>query len=162
MAIHPSVVPLGQILHLNTRLFLNCLDGLTDEAAGRRPVPDANSPVAVALHVVDARCSLASLAGAIFDHPFPAIRAAGSVEKLTTIPTLEVIRSAWNTVSGILARRVSEITEEDLQKPSTVRFPTGDRTVLGTLTFFVQHESSHIGQLAYIRRVLGLPAMSYR
>jgi uncharacterized damage-inducible protein DinB len=33
--------------------------------------------------------------------------------------------------------------------------------MLGALTFLVQHDSYHIGQLALLRKHAGLPAMRY-
>jgi uncharacterized damage-inducible protein DinB len=39
--------------------------------------------------------------------------------------------------------------------------PGADGTVLGALAFLAQHESYHVGQVALLRRQLGLPAMSY-
>lgn len=162
MSVPPPLGPIHEVLHLNTRLFLNCLEGLSDAAAVRKPAPDANSAVAVALHLVDSRCYFASQAGAVFEHPLPALRTAGSVDKLEKLPSLEEIRTAWSGISGVLAARIAALTAEDLQKPGAGRFPVADRSLLGTLAFAVQHESSHIGQLGYIRRLLGLPAMRYR
>ena len=37
----------------------------------------------------------------------------------------------------------------------------GDPSTLGSRAFLVQHDSYHIGQLAMLRRVHGLPAMRY-
>jgi len=45
---------------------------------------------------------------------------------------------------------------------STTRFPVADPTRLGTLAFLAQHDTYHIGQLALLRRFVGLKAMSYR
>ena len=60
-------------------------------------------------------------------------------------------------------------TPSDLQVDPALRafvadelLPGVDRTRLGALTFLVQHDSYHIGQLALLRKPAGLPAMSYR
>jgi uncharacterized damage-inducible protein DinB len=52
-------------------------------------------------------------------------------------------------------------TAEQLRRPDAHRFPLGDSTELGLLTFLVQHDSYHIGQMGFLRRQLGKPAMSY-
>jgi uncharacterized damage-inducible protein DinB len=53
------------------------------------------------------------------------------------------------------------MTAVDSDAPVTTQFPMPNATVLGVLTFLVQHESYHIGQLALFRKCAGLPAMSY-
>ena len=35
------------------------------------------------------------------------------------------------------------------------------KTTLGMLTFLVQHDSYHIGQLSLLRKYAGMPAMQY-
>jgi hypothetical protein len=46
---------------------------------------------------------------------------------------------------------------------TTIPFPLpiSDPTALSLLTFFVQHDSYHVGQLALLRKHAGLPAMQY-
>ena len=65
-------------------------------------------------------------------------------------------------VSSAIDARLEEITAEELSAPSERGFPGVERTRLGVLTFLVQHDSYHVGQLALLRKPAGLPAMSYR
>jgi len=51
----PRVGPLRATLRLNTRLFLNCLDGLDDAVGASRPNERTNSIAFIAAHLVDAR-----------------------------------------------------------------------------------------------------------
>jgi hypothetical protein len=67
----PRIVPLGEILRLNTELFRNCLDGLTGEQASARPSLATNSAAFVAAHVADARFSLLAILGA--ERPNPSL-----------------------------------------------------------------------------------------
>jgi hypothetical protein len=60
----PRIVPLTQILRLNTKLLRNCLDGMTDEAAGARPSSTTNNAAFIAAHCSDARFYLLRLVGA--------------------------------------------------------------------------------------------------
>jgi uncharacterized damage-inducible protein DinB len=54
------------------------------------------------------------------------------------------------------------MTAADLDAPLTTQFPgAADQTVLSALTFLVQHDSYHVGQLALLRKYVGLPAMRY-
>ena len=52
-------------------------------------------------------------------------------------------------------------TAEELRRPKVHRFPLEDTTELGLIAFLTQHDSYHIGQLAFLRRQLGKPAMVY-
>ena len=63
------ISPLADILRLNTRLFRNCLDGLTDAQAAVRPAPGTNNVAFVAAHLADSRFYLLKLLGAERDNP---------------------------------------------------------------------------------------------
>jgi len=65
-------------------------------------------------------------------------------------------------VSDHLETVLGALTTERLDEPAPQRFPIDDETVLGEIAFLVQHDSYHIGQVALLRRQLGLPAMRYR
>ncbi|NIM49132.1 MAG: DUF664 domain-containing protein [Gemmatimonadales bacterium] len=156
------VTPLVDILRLNTRLFRNCLDGLTDEQASLRPSAATNSAAFVAAHLADARFYLLKVLGV--EHPSPLadyLAGARSIDDVKQCPTLAQTHYAWTTAGRLLRDRLEQMTAADLDAPVTTQFPMPDATVLGALTFLVQHESYHIGQLALFRKYAGLPAMSY-
>jgi hypothetical protein len=52
---NPAVRPLDVLLGLNTRLFMNCLEDVTDELAQRRVAADTNSLAFIGCHLVGAR-----------------------------------------------------------------------------------------------------------
>jgi hypothetical protein len=54
----PRITPLPEILRLNTRLFRNCLDGVTAEQAGPRLSASTNSAAFVASHLTEASAAL--------------------------------------------------------------------------------------------------------
>lgn len=66
------------------------------------------------------------------------------------------------TVSHALRDRLDELPAAELEAIVSPRFPMPNPTRLSALTFLVQHDSYHIGQLALLRRHAGLPAMCYR
>jgi hypothetical protein len=49
----------------------------------------------------------------------------------------------------------------DWDAPHGTKFPIEDASRLGLLAFLVQHDSYHIGQLSWLRKYAGLPAMKY-
>lgn len=158
---HPAVTAPAAILRLNTELFVNCLDGVDDATAARRITADTNSIAFVATHLVDGRHFLAGYLGAPLPNPMaPLLEGAARLDDVATLPTVADLIAAWESVSAHLAVTVERLDTGQLSAERTP-FPGSDRTVLGGMAFLIQHESSHVGQLALLRRQLGLRAMSY-
>ena len=158
----PRVAPLAEMLRLNSRLFHNCLNDLTDEQAQRRPSDSCNSAVFVAAHLVESRHYILKTLGAERENPLERYTGGWkSIEQITEWPTLDAIRSGWTAVSAALADRLAAITPTELDTSITTQMPLETRTALGMLTFLVQHDSYHVGQLSLLRKYAGLPAMSY-
>jgi uncharacterized damage-inducible protein DinB len=53
------------------------------------------------------------------------------------------------------------VSAAELDAEAPYQFPISDPSVLGMTAFLVQHESYHIGQMAFLRKQLGLEAMAY-
>ncbi|MGH9315473.1 MAG: DinB family protein [Vicinamibacterales bacterium] len=158
----PRVAPLTEILRLNTRLFRNCLDGISDEKAAIRPSASTNSTAFVAAHVADARFYLLRVLGSEQPNPLTAyLDGARGIDDVTQCPSLAEIQRAWTAASHALRDRLATMTAAELDATVTTRFPVADQTMLSVLTFLVQHDSYHIGQLALLRKHAGLPAMRY-
>jgi uncharacterized damage-inducible protein DinB len=157
------VEPLSAILRLNARLLINCLDGLTDEAARVRHADGVNSATFIAAHVTDTRFFMLRTVGGMLDNPLAAsFDKVKRIDDVTNWPTLDTIRAAWIDVSAAIDSQLQAATDDDLSARVDRGFPGVDRTRLGALTFLVQHDSYHIGQLALLRKPAGLPAMTYR
>jgi len=150
------------VLRLNTRLLANCVEGLSDEQAARRPVPPANSAVFLVAHLVDSRHFLLTMLGGSSPNPVaPYLADARGIDDVRRLPPLPELLAAWASVSAALNDRLASVEPAALDAPSGQRFAIDDRSVLGGLAFLVQHDSYHIGQLAMLRRQHGLPAMRY-
>lgn len=158
----PRITVLADTLRLNTKLFRNCLADLTDEQANVRPSGTVNSAAFVAAHLAEARFYLLKLLGAEQPNPIARYLAnARSIDDLTQCPPLAETLTAWTAAAHALRERLEQIPGSELDAPITTRFPTPDQTVLGALSFLVQHDSFHIGQLALLRKHAGLTPMSY-
>jgi len=152
-----------EIFKLNSRLYLNCLDGLDDDRAAWRPTAQTNSMGFVALHVFESRYHVATLIRVPATNPFADLtRDAKSNDDLKTLPPVQEMAAAWKALTGDMRVRFGTMTGEDLVAPSGERTPMDDRSLLGVLSFLMQHESYHVGQLALLRKQVGLSAMSYR
>jgi uncharacterized damage-inducible protein DinB len=158
----PRVFPLAEIYRLNSWLFHNCLEGLSDEQANLRLSDRTNNAAFTAAHVADARFSLLSWLGVTLENPLAEMLAeARSIDEVQRLPTPAQLREAWDAVSATLAQRLAALTTAELDAPGPQPFPAGGGTLLGALAFLAQHDSYHIGQLALFRKYAGLPAMKY-
>lgn len=159
---NPRAASLGALLRLNTHLLLNCLDGVTDDQAARRIVPQVNSMSFLVAHLIDTRHELLGILGGSRENPVrPHLANARSIDDVVDLPTLSELLSAWRQVAAAIEEQLASVGDAALDAPSGRRFPGGDPSTLGSLAFLVQHDSYHIGQLAMLRRVHGFPAMRY-
>lgn len=148
---------------LHTHLFRRCLEEMTDAQAATRIEGRTNSAAFVAAHLVDSRTWTCRMLGLDLPAPFGGAIAYGtSIEDLEELPSVEAIREEWNAVSTVLEARMAALTEGELAAPAAQRFPVRDPSLAGALAFLLHHEAYHIGQLALLRRAVGLPAMVYR
>ncbi len=158
------LVPLHAMFRLHTRLFLNCFDEVSDETARLRPNEDTSSMAFIALHMHDARHYLAKFIGVEESNPFEQITAtAHSIDEIEIYPSLAEMRTAWLEVTAAMDRGFQELDADSLSQPppaADFEFPFEDGTLLGGIGFQLHHEAYHIGQLALLRRIHRLPAMS--
>jgi uncharacterized damage-inducible protein DinB len=156
------IEPLVTILDLNTDLLLNCLEGLSDTEAQQRLSGGGNSVAFLAAHLTDSRHFLASR----LEHPLPNPLAryladAKSIDEIRSWATLDQVRAAWIAISSHLLTALRSLSPAELARANVHRFPISDTTALGMITFLTQHDSYHIGQVGFLRRQLGKPAMTY-
>lgn len=158
----PQIAPLHAILALNTDLLLNCLEGLSEEDALRQLDGGGNTIAFLAAHLTDTRHFLVGRLGHPLANPLSRYLAeASSIEDIVEWPTLAELREWWLDVSRHLGDVLTRRTAEQLTRPNVHRFPLGDSSELGLIAFLVQHDSYHVGQMGFIRRQLGKPAMAY-
>jgi uncharacterized damage-inducible protein DinB len=157
------IAPLAEILRLNTKLFRNCLEDLSDEQAALRPSRTTNNAAFVAAHLTNSRFYLLNVLGVQEPDPLaPYLHGRTSLDDLQTLPPITDIQGAWTKAAHLLRDRLDALTPADLDAPSTAKFPLFNGTLLGTLTFLVQHDSYHVGQLSLLRKYSGLPAMRFQ
>jgi uncharacterized damage-inducible protein DinB len=161
---NPAVRPLVSTLELNTRLLLNALEGVDEKAARVRPNDKTNHALFLACHLVDSRHYLARALGLASESPFKAmLEGRKGIDDVKEYPALDQVREAWKDVGARLTEHIGGLSATDLEEAPAFAFPIeGGNTLLGCLTFLVQHDSYHLGQVALLRRYLGLEAMSYK
>lgn len=150
------------IFHLNTRLFVNALAGITEEQ-GRMRISDHNNPVNwLAAHTAGARFGVLAMLGKPVANPY-----AGLFEKFKPFDasldygTLAKAKAEWKNATALLQLALADVTEEYMSAESPLKSPIGDFTNAGTLAFLAHHETYQIGQIAFLKKYLTGAAMSY-
>ncbi len=153
---HAQVAPLAEIFKLNQRLLVAALDGISAADAARRFEGNGNSPQWIAGHAVTSRALLAKIVGAGVEPPWPDLFGRGAKPRdAKEYPLLATILRTWDEVSASLMKRLETVGEADLRAPAPFNLPVADKTVLGAVSFLALHESYHVGQLGYLRKLLG-------
>jgi hypothetical protein len=156
MPMNPRLVPIASLYQSSERLFEMSLAGLTREQ-GLARVGDANPLLWIAAHLATARYGLGQMIGVELARPWGTRFTRGSeVGELAAIPEADEIRAVWTSVSGALASRLVQLTNSELDAPAPRNFPIEDKSVLGGVAFLAYHEAYHIGQMALVRKALGL------
>ncbi len=157
------LVTLNNTLKLNSKLFLNCFENITENESKQRINQNTNSFLFIAIHIVDARYYLLNFLSCNLQSPFEKLlKNINHIDEIKHYPPLSDILTAWETVSVELLNKFKELNDDDLSVKSSASFPLDDKTILSGITFFVQHESYHVGQLGFLRKCLGKGSMSYK
>ncbi len=155
-------VPLEMIAELNGRLFRSCCDLVTDAVTGCRLSEATSSFLFVACHIVDARSYLVELVGGAAGLPLVGrLRSVEKIEDLPAPPTIGELLDAWDVLATSFLKCLPRLSAQDLNRESRDCVPVNDGSVLGTLTFLLQHESYHLGQMAMLKKHLTGSAMRY-
>ena len=158
----PSLQVIANILKLNTSLLNNALINVDDNIARLRPNNRTNNIAFIVCHILDARYFMAKLIGEPAKCPFQEIfDQAANVDEFKKYPKVNALIVDGKKISNHLMDVFTAIDESVLKKDASFKFPSDDNTILGALTFLVEHESYHIGQIGFLRKYFGLEAMKY-
>ncbi len=136
----------------------NILTGITDEEARRAPAPGLNTVNWVAGHILVYRDRIHRLlevepAWPEALGPDDEYRTGATGRQSDTAPSLMLIRQALNRSYGAVLDRLQKLDPSSLQAPATPK-----TTLAEQLFLYGAHDWYHIGQLAMLRRLLGIPA----
>ncbi|MEC5143847.1 DinB family protein [Chitinophaga sp. 212800010-3] len=159
---HTSLYPVELMLLLNERLFINALDGVTDEQADERMSPHSNPLIWIATHTLWARYNMLMFLGSPVNNPYQELfQNFRPYNPADDYPDMSAVKTDWNNVSALLKSALKNVTEAQLAADAPLKNPTGDFTNLGTLAFLAQHESYDIGQMAFLKKLFTKEAMKY-
>jgi len=149
------------IFNINTNLFFNCLEGVTEEQAIQSISTNTNSLKWLAAHVTWARYQISALMGNPpannpFDGLFENFRPYAESDDLKS---LVEIKQEWDKATSLLATSFSSIDADFWEKDSVIILPIQqDKSNASLFSALVQHECLHIGQMAILKKYMtGIP-----
>ncbi|HEX9654955.1 MAG TPA: DinB family protein [bacterium] len=150
-----AVKSTAEIFAINNKLYEKAFEHLDEEASRRQFDPETNNAIWLLGHLVTARHQMATLVGLQEEMPWGGLftKSISEIEP-AQYPSLAEIKETWGGISERIMERLLKLRDKDLAAPSPVRFPTEENTIRAGVVFLAQHESYHIGQLSYIRRLL--------
>ena len=140
----------------NESLFDKATEGIREDQWLATPGDASNHLTWIAGHIVIHRAKIPRLLGQEWSAPWEYLFSRGSkLVAAEVYPRPTEIRRAWSEVSQILLASLSAASPEILAKPGPKGTPTLDGTVGGTIGLLCLHETYHVGQLGYLRKLLG-------
>lgn len=156
-----SVKPLAAIFKVNSTLLINTFNDVTEEFSLRRPNNKTNSMLFVLLHTMDARYFLLRNIGLEIKNPFGKyVDWANTIDDIKKYPKLKSVLAEWKKLDKILDEKLNRISSKKLDAKSDMDF-AGGKKVLNMIAFLAEHEAYHVGQLAFIRKFLGMKAVTF-
>jgi uncharacterized protein YndB with AHSA1/START domain/uncharacterized damage-inducible protein DinB len=157
---HPSVKPVAFILAGNDSVADRAFIGVKPEDLWKRPTPQNNSMLWIYAHMATVRARMLNVLGDAYDPGLGDTFGRGAqVQDSESYPTREKIIEVSREVNARLFAKLATVSEAELSRKATGPMPPSVQTVGDQLAFFALHDSYHVGQLAYVRKALGLPGV---
>lgn len=144
--------------HLKTSDYFvsKVFNDVSDEALSNRPNDSANSAHFIFGHILHYRTILLKNLGADTDFDYGEFFSMGKDGSLPdNAPKMKQLCDDWTKVSETMYDLLGKLTDDKMNQPDDHPFPMSDKTFAGRLSFLVFHETYHIGQLTYNRRING-------
>jgi uncharacterized damage-inducible protein DinB len=111
-------------------------------------------------HMAGTRVNILKLLGDDFDPGWGDVFARGAaLQDSAGYPVREKINEGSREINARLYARLAALTEADVSKPASRSFTNAVQTLGDQIAFLAMHDTYHVGQLAYVRKALGLPGV---
>lgn len=155
MPLIPEFVTTAQIYKRNQAMLAKAIDGLAGDQWLCRPQNSANCALWLVGHIAWARSRALKLLGVTYTKPWLALFERGSrPEDAPQYPPCDEILATWNELCVALEPALEAASAEAMAVPASQPSPSLDGTVGGMISFLAMHETLHLGQIVYLRRLL--------
>jgi hypothetical protein len=145
---------------MQTRFFLNVIDGISDEDRHQRLNTKANHIAWLTGSLVQQRYELARLLGSDMKQAADELfKDYKGIQDDVNYPPLSTFQKDWETVTPVLRNALVHISDALLDSPFEMEEMKMSHFDL--VAFIIYREANCIGQIALWRRLLGYPAMKY-
>lgn len=157
---HPAIKPVAFIFASNDGLAERSFQGVAEADLWKRPTPQTNGMLWIFAHMVATRANVLKLLGDNFDTGWGETFGRGAALQDTSgYPTREKIDEVSREVNRRLYTALGRLTDADVSKPASRAFTNAVQTLGDQVAFLAMHDTYHVGQLAYVRKALGLPGV---
>lgn len=152
----PSAIEaVSLIFKLNNEMVVRSLDGLSDEECWQRPA--GGNPLAWLLgHATVSRAHLLGKLGHKYDAGLGSLFDRGAtLAEQAAYPARAVLEAAWKETRGRMREAFGGLADAALSAPPSGKPLPGVKTTADLLAFHAFHECYHVGQMGYVRKLLG-------
>lgn len=137
------------------------LSDLSDEDSVKRSRGGEGPSVAWTIgHLLHYRYLTMQLLGVGDENPYEKDFASEGATNGSGYPSVADLRTQWADVQDRLDQVFAAATDDTLQQPAPAPGGHGEQKVIDSLTFFMWHESYHMGGVSAIRKDVGLPGIA--
>ncbi len=155
MPIAPELVTTSQIFKRNEAMLAKSIEGLSTEQWTHRPQESSNSALWILGHIVWARSRALKLLGVDWTADWLKHFERGSKpEDALHYPPPEEVQAAWKELCASLPAALEAVPAEAMAVATQPPSPSLDGTVGGMVGFLAMHETYHVGQVVYVRRLV--------
>jgi hypothetical protein len=152
--------PLGVIFSVNDSFINRSIAGLTEDDLWHRPTEQSNPMFWLLGHVVHTRGAVLRILGDDFRTGWGDIFQRGaSLKDRASYPGLQEVERFRVETRDRLATTLATVTDEYLAREATGHALPNCKVVADQVGFLGLHEAYHVGQMAYLRKMLGHTAI---
>jgi len=156
MPMPPEFVTTAHIFRRNESLLSKAIEGIGAEQWTCRPQESCNCALWILGHMVWARSRALKLLGVSWSTPWLVHFERGSKpEDASQYPSSADVLIAWQELCASLPPALEAAPAEAMAAPAPPPSPSFDGTIGGMVSFLAMHETYHVGQVVYLRRLLG-------
>jgi uncharacterized damage-inducible protein DinB len=148
--------PLGLIFAVNDTFITRAIDGLSEDELWHRPSEQNNPMFWLLGHIAHTRGALLRLMGEDYRTGWgDRFQRGASLKERAHYPSLAEIERVRSETGARLAAKLATIADEDLRRDATGSPLPAAKTLGDQIAFLGLHEAYHVGQLSYVRKMLG-------
>jgi len=157
----PRLKPILEQMRLNHGLLQCAVRDMSEQDLAARTDDKGNSVAWIAGHLAGSRHIMAGLVGLEEQNPFGNLYIRGAeVRPDSDYPPVSEIITAFENITDALTPCFDKIDASELDAELKDPYPVQEKTVLNGLAFLSFHETYHIGQIGFIRKLLGYPTLA--